>query len=286
MPDIILQPNNNDRFGDNLRNLFNLLEQLNEIPIDSNTINIQFNDLRFIHPLYALALSSLITKKRNEGIRVNIQDFHEITCSQYLNIIHFPNGIELNDRQIRRYQRKTYIPIVKFPAGYDGVQNQIISHVTNLIENNFDLDTELYRGLYWLISELTDNVIEHSHMEYGWITAQYFPNKHFIDVCIIDTGIGVLNSYIQQEYEISTHYEALENALQGLSAKDSDERGRGIISSKSVVMNGLQGTFFMYTGNAMVINNDMTNTPFNWDGVLVFFRINQNVENFSLYNYV
>lgn len=41
-----------------------------------------------------------------------------------------------------------------------------------------------------LLSEISDNIVDHSRAEYGWISFQYYPQ-----MCIADAGIGLLQSY-------------------------------------------------------------------------------------------
>ncbi|MFW6029746.1 MAG: ATP-binding protein [Halanaerobiales bacterium] len=285
MPVIELNPNANDSISDNLSNLFELLESFNISKVMTDSIDINLSNLSFIHPLYSLSLSALINQKRNEGFTVNISNYDSIQCSSYLRVINFPEGIELNQSQLQYYSDRNYLPIVKFPNEETSL-NKVLTSVLNLIRNNFSLSRELFNGLYYLISELTDNINQHSIAANGWITAQYYPNKHFIDVCIIDNGIGILNSYKNQGYNIPSHISALENALQGLSAKNSHERGMGIHTSKNMVNKGLSGHFFMCSGNAMVLDNNTNEIPFNWNGVLIFFRISKNISNFNYINFV
>jgi anti-sigma regulatory factor (Ser/Thr protein kinase) len=285
MPVIELNPSSYDSISDNLSNLFELIQEFSIIDEMTDSIDINLDNLSFIHPLYSLTLSALINQKRNEGYTVNIINFDGIPCSSYLRVINFPNGTELNHSQINYYEGKRYIPIVKFP-NEETALNQILTSVTNLIRNNFELSQSLFNGLYYLISELTDNINQHSLTDNGWITAQYYPTKEFIDVCIIDNGIGILNSYRNQGYDIENHNDAIENALQGLSTKDPQERGMGLHTSKNMVNNGLSGNFFMCSGNAMVIDNNINTIPFNWSGVLIFFRMSKNVSNFNYIEFV
>ena len=91
--------------------------------------------------------------------------------------------------------------IIKFPASNSEeditTRDAILSEVTDLIRTNFNVNQELFNGIYYLIAELTDNISQHSEVEKGWITSQFFPQKEFIDLCIADTGMGIYNSYMR-----------------------------------------------------------------------------------------
>lgn len=292
MCQITLNPSNSDDIRDIIRNIIEFMNGLVSCKETAEQINLSFQNLDFIHPLYSLALSAKLNQLESEGYRTNLVNLSELRCADYLKIIQFPHGMEVtNPSTLNKYQNKNYLPIIKFPASNNEeditTRDAILSEITDLIRTNFNVTQELFNGIYYLIAELTDNINQHSEVENGWITSQFFPQKEFIDVCIADTGMGIYNTYMRQGYQfVTSHQQALENALNGLSAKGENERGRGIITSQNMIRQGLKGTFIMFSGNAMVLNNDILNIPMEWDGVLIFFRIKRNISEFNYVNYI
>jgi len=56
--------------------------------------------------------------------------------------------------------------------------------------------------------------------EFGWIMFQNYQLKGYLDICIVDNGLGLLGSYQQSGmFQIIDHQMAIERALNGLSTK-------------------------------------------------------------------
>lgn len=107
--------------------------------------------------------------------------------------------------------------------------------------------------LTYLIDELTNNINDHSFAEYGSIFAQFYPSKKYLDVCICDLGIGILKSYLNNGEYLNSHAEAIKLAISGVSTKDRPEaRGFGISTSLEMLVNGLNGRFFLWSGDALL----------------------------------
>ncbi|MDA3891015.1 MAG: hypothetical protein PF517_05050 [Salinivirgaceae bacterium] len=124
---------------------------------------------------------------------------------------------------------------------------------------------------------------------------QNYKNLNYLDICIADRGQGILNSYLRNNCDnIQTHEQAINEAINGLSTKNYEgNRGFGIRTSRHMLVNGLGGSYFMYSGNAFYIWNKEIeqitplNVQYNWDGTLVVLRIPKvATENFNFYNYI
>ena len=112
----------------------------------------------------------------------------------------------------------------------------VSSLVENLIIRQLGIQSNVANGLKYLIDETLDNITEHSESDRGYIFAQAYPQKGFLDVCIADTGVTLLGSYQKlQGNEITTDSEAIRAANRGHSSKnvgESESRGFGIMTSK------------------------------------------------------
>ena len=109
-----------------------------------------------------------------------------------------------------------------------------------------------------MLSEMTDNIFEHSRSDHGYILTQCYPKHGYADVCLGDTGITVLGSYrMAGSKEIHTDIDALKAANNGLSTKNlpnAENRGYGIITSKGMLVRGLGGQYLMLSGNAVYVD--------------------------------
>jgi hypothetical protein len=51
-------------------------------------------------------------------------------------------------------------------------------------------------------------------------------------------------------------------------------------------MDGLEGDFVLYSGNALYFKNRITSLPVRWPGTFVAIRIKSRVNSFSIYNFI
>ena len=82
---------------------------------------------------------------------------------------------------------------------------------------------------------------------------------------------------------------AIEKALQGESTKSEKNRGFGIISSKCIVCDCLDGEFALISGSAALYSSKQkeviyTLSDFYWKGVIASFRIREPRGPINIYN--
>lgn len=148
----------------------------------------------------------------------------------------------------------------------------------------------------YMIGETIDNITEHSKSDRGFIFAQTYPKKGFLDVCIADRGVTLLGSYSNLlDNEIVTDLEAIKAANRGISSKnlpDAENRGYGIYTSKHMLVDGLGGQYLMMSGGNFYFKrpgfDSFYSLPNNlrWDGTVVALRIPYNVSHFNYVNYI
>lgn len=99
----------------------------------------------------------------------------------------------------------------------------------------------------------------------------------------VDNGQTILDTYAnfdKYKDDVTDHELAMEAALAGKSTKSLDvDRGFGISTSKELLTKGLNGKYFIYSGNVFNIHtseiNTITSLPktIYWQGVYVCLRI-------------
>jgi len=160
-----------------------------------------------------------------------------------------------------RYLAKTYIPITNFPAqrtvAATRQRDKFLGVINNLLVRQTGLEGGMHTGIMYLIDEAVNNIVDHADTERGYIFAQYFPSTGFFDICIADGGQGLLQRYRSTgNMAFKTDVEAIAAAADGVSTKNApgaEGRGFGIRTSKSMLVDGIGGSYFLQSGAAFLV---------------------------------
>ena len=217
-----------------------------------------FAEANFLHPFF---LAPLAIYKNTSGkdiecinIPLRIQSYLNSVC--FDRMLHFDNDPQEDiENVMSKYVDKTYIPLCSFAMTnsnkdkFGSILQRIITKQANIQSGGSSLS--------YLISELFDNIYEHSQSKNGYVFSQYLEREGYIDLCIADTGITIFNSFKNAGlYQIEIdgkESEALKLANEGYSTKnrpDAENRGYGIPTSKKMLVEGMKGAFFMLSGGA------------------------------------
>ncbi|MBC5623551.1 MULTISPECIES: hypothetical protein [Butyricimonas] len=258
---------------------------------------IDFSHTTFVSPTFVLPLMLFVKSSDKE--------IHFMNITPYMNLLHFGDGFSPD--QIRKteftarmeeYTRKTYIPIINFPAtdSHEDDKNNILSTIEFIITKQLNLTPNIITGLKYMIGEIVDNITEHSHSERGYIFAQAYPTKKYLDICIADSGITLLGSYQKNnEEEIASDLEAIQAANRGISTKNlpnAENRGYGIITSRRMLTDGLNGQYIMISGSAMYARDRNLDQfivlpdKIYWKGTIIALRIPYINRKFQYINYI
>lgn len=256
---------------------------------------IDFCQLDFSPPLLAVFYATQLSQH-------STIDFDPDEIGSYLCHIYFPNGINPNQNLnwediLCGYEIKTYLPIIKFNTAKSitetEVRESIISHLGKMIRKITKIPVNYYSAISYLLSELTDNIVDHSRHDFGWISFQYYPTSGFMDICLADTGVGVLGSYRAYEGEqdytyVDNDLKAIDRMIKGDSTKMFKERGFGVHTSRSMLVNGLKGHFIYLSGNGLLIDFDLMNFGESFQGSMALLRIpvSQQVVSFQYTDYL
>lgn len=281
-----------DNFGDSIAELFRVIEMIYDLPQEEEVI-IDMNDCKFLTPPFLLGLM-LIIKKLSQSRFIHLNNkFIDQGFGSYLTTIHFENGLQPEliegdyDSYLSQFEHKTYIPIINFPAtrlGNDtGIRDGFLSTINNLLSIQLLLRGDLKTAIMYLIDEAVNNIVDHSREKRGYIFAQYYKDKLFMDICIADTGITILGTYQEKGVAfITTDKDAIAYAANGKSTKENPEnegRGYGIPTSKRMLVEGLGGKYFLCSGRAFLIKTRIKEeiialpSSLQWPGTLVVLRI-------------
>jgi len=286
---------NDDRLMNGLIPVVRIMQQVDGSADD--TFEIDFSHTKFISPVFAL---SLVVFLSGCGKRYSFSNLNE-----YLGVIGFGRGGVRPDRMrkseflatMEGYIRRTYIPIVNFPTKADSDEKDVISSVVeSIIIRQLHIPSNVAIGLKYMIEETLDNITEHSGSDRGFIFAQAFPNKGYLDLCIADRGVSLLGSYQRiSGIEIASDLEAIKAANRGFSSKnrpDAENRGYGIYTSKRMLTEGLGGQYLLLSGGSFYFKTPEFDSFYSlpdglrWNGTIVALRIPYNVDKFNYINYI
>jgi anti-sigma regulatory factor (Ser/Thr protein kinase) len=281
--------------GAYLSSLYWFLEEVYRLP-EKADFKIDFSDIDFVVPSFILPVAVILAQQKQKEIQVKL--LHSNGLKGYLQTIYFEEGgrqlsLEKSYKDVfETFTDKNYLGIFCVPATKDKLSleftESVLSHFKKTLITKLDLPMAVQSAVHYLVSEIFDNVIQHSGSEKFWIFAQYYPNKEYFDICIIDTGKGLLNSYLDNGYdEITTDIEAIEHAVNGYSTKEYyNERGKGMSTSRKMVVEGLDGDFIVISGNALFYNDKIIMAPVSWLGTIVSLRLPKFKSNFNYIMYI
>ncbi|UKJ06242.1 hypothetical protein [Solitalea lacus] len=294
-----------DNFGEPIQHIFNLLIQLNSAVFQRN-FTLDYGNAKFTHPFYSLALPLIKKKFERKGYNIQISSvFEKANVSDYMSRIGFPLGVDpenipqqqLGD-YLMQFQDKSYLPIINFPTGSSTqvaeIRDKFLSALNNLIAKQCGLSGSIKTAVMYLIDEAVNNILHHANDDKGYLLAQFYRSKGYIDIAIGDIGRTLLESYQnfdKYKNEVTSHLLAMEAALAGKSTKSNNvDRGYGISTSKKMLVDGINGKYFLFSGNVFTIHTSETENIVElpdqtfWQGVLLLMRIPTVAS--SIFNYV
>lgn len=247
-----------------------------------------FADVTFLHPFF---LAPLAIYKNTSGKDIKCVNM-SLRIQAYLNSICFDRMLYFNqeirediEAVMQKYTDKTYLPLCSF-AMNNANKDTFGSIMKAILMKQTNIGRKGNSSLSYLISELLDNIYEHSQSPYGYLFSQYSEKEGVINLCIADTGISIAGSFekagLYQEEIDGNEAEALKLANEGYSTKnrpEAENRGYGISTSKAMLVNGMKGAFFMLSGGAFHRYENGINyyinlkNIFRWNGTIILMRI-------------
>lgn len=259
-----------------------------------------FSDSIFFHPFYICGLSLYKNRCERNIIIRGLRDY----TKNYLNAIFFDRHRVLScpedaTQLMSMYWTKSYIPICKFDNS-EKTMDFITSGLQNIIQRQCQITDKLVTPISYLIAELVTNIHDHSNSDYGYIFSQYLQRERCLNICIADDGLSVYGSFAKnrllENMEDNSQGAILDAALHHTSSKNlpnAENRGYGLPTSKDMLVNGMNGEFFMLSGGAFHRHNRNEEVSvtlpaeINWQGTIVLLKIPLQISaDFDYINYI
>jgi hypothetical protein len=245
-----------------------------------DTINSYANRLSWVEPVFITAV------KANKVMNGD----NSITYNSYID-----NMLQNNFNEF-----KTYSPIENIHTRGENIETTA-NHIASIMLKNYDYLPEedkkdLKEYMFYLFSEMMNNVVDHSNSPIGGYTmAQYYPTYKKIQFSIADKGIGFLEN-VKYKEQVKDEVEAIEKALEkGFTANKFNQvygsayknAGYGLYAMSEIIRQ-VGGKFVIISNNGLyrynalsdVIERKILNNSFN--GSLVAFEFAEENINLSM----
>lgn len=282
----VLIPNvdKDERIGSSFNHLFQVINETQKV--DCDKVIWDFCECSFLHPFFLVPLGIYKNQCEKEIILSNLSSdlkyyFDNVCFNKPKGIASVEDLVDLRSS----YQHKSYIPICSV-ANHDRNLDKVQSVIQNIIEEQSDADSRIKTPLSYFLGELFCNVEQHSDSKIAYVFAQTLPQDGFINLCIADEGITIYGSYLKAGRYLdeigNSHALALNLAKDGHSTKDlpeTENRGYGISSTRKMLVEGLGGSFFIYSGKAFYRHTRAEERTvelpevFNWKGTIIFMKV-------------
>lgn len=284
---IKLEFEQSDKLGSVILNLCENIDRLSTAR--KNEINrIDLSEINWVSSLSILPIAVLLSNLQDKGYKLDLALPSNSNVKTYLKTINFFKGIHT----LNTLRRKNYIPIVFMSTKPDRVKGreQIETCLKDILLEQMNSKCTLSNALGYVLSEMLDNIWEHSRSEYGWFLAQYYKTKNYVDICILDNGISIKGSYDRENIRTTNDAGAIKLALKGVSTKE-EKRGVGLYSTRRLVTeSSLSGKFLLLSGRSGYFKSRNKELLFNlkcrWQGTIVLLRLYKSKEKVDWTPYV
>lgn len=194
---------------------------------------IDLSDFSFFYPATLLPLSLFVRGNLGQLRYLKPRDIH---VSKYLDVIS-------NDKKRFYSELDSYLPVVQLPKDMDQF-NPIFIKLCEMAE-----DVGGKNAFRYFLSELTDNIYQHSFFDNALVMAQKYVKKGQLHLSIIDDGIGIPESLRKGGLVFDSDLNSIIEAVQGASSKKDASRGKGLGTSLKMLTKGYNGSVCLISGN-------------------------------------
>lgn len=196
----------------------------------------------------------------------------------------------------------SYLQRIGFPLGKKGIGNTFLplihfsespeercKNLFKFIETTFP-DSLKGDCINYLLSELVDNIDQHSEYTHSSVMAQFFPKKNIVDIGVIDNGISIPSLFEKNNIFFNKDTDALSDALKGVSTKPEGYRGFGLSSTNKITTEGLGGKYYIISRKGFLISEKGERKvyilPSPYKGTIVYLRFSAPKQELNIYTYI
>ena len=174
---------------------------------------------------------------------------------------------------------------------------QITENLTNVLESQLPVNNQgILKAVSYAIGEIVDNTLRHSQSPIGgYICAQTYPNKNKLEICIIDCGIGIVESlkvendvHKEKISKFKSDSEFIQYSIEkGVTSKtqqkfgETGHSGEGLFFTSEFIKEN-NGRMKVISDNGMLLIDSkvgiqLSETQHHWQGTIVMLEFNLDV---------
>ena len=163
--------------------------------------------------------------------------------------------------------------------------------VLNDFYTNMERNRSPNQALRYLVSELSDNIYQHSNFKNALLANQINPLKSMIEIAVFDNGVTIPGNFERHNIRFSDLL-CMTKAIEGLSTREPITRGYGLSSSTDILRQGLRGEVLLVSRGAAVFLTSRSyltlsfGKKFMLNGTLISMRIKYPLRKVDIYDYV
>lgn len=188
---------------------------------------VNLSDVPFFYPDGMAPLVATILALRNRGCEFDVESPDDKDLSGYWATVGWSQALAGQGPPSPR--SGSYLPLTWF-RDYEEA-NDLISASLNILARSAQFPAGVLQAFEWSLNELTDNVLVHARVDQGWMQLTNYPDAQKVELVVVDTGIGILESLREGYSDLASDQSAVELAVQK-GATRNREVGQG---------NGLSG---------------------------------------------
>jgi len=264
-----------------IKECLDIIKKIENANKKEEEIILDFSGINWILPCSALLLSSKIVGLIKNRSKIKYIEPEKESVKKYLRDIGFPLG--------SNKEGDTYSPIKHFDNNQD-----VNVEVNNLLKQTEDkIPSTFGSSIQYILGELSDNIIEHSKFKNASLMAQYYPQKDYIDIGILDDGLSIPVVFEKNKIKFPRDSKAILMAFEGTTTKQEEpSRGFGLRSTKEIVKKALKGEMHIISRKGVIIINkdteekehDLEENELN--GTLLYMRLNTPRKHLNIYPYL
>lgn len=199
-----------------------------------NSLTLDFSKVDKAFANGMLGIIAIITELRRQG---SIVDIHLPTREHARNFFTTTSWTHLLNPVLKDGYKPNRKHFVKHFGSFEEIP-PIINHFMDIIMGHIQMPKDVLAALEWSITEICDNVINHSESATGgFLQVIAYPQNDLVAFTVADAGKGILQSLKEGVPALTTDIEAIEEAIKaGVTRNKNAGQGNGLAGTSRITM--------------------------------------------------
>ena len=160
-------------------------------------------------------------------------------------------------------------------------QQKVVNDTMDVIMRTLELDRNFIKGIEWVLSEITDNVLNHANSPVGgFLQLTTYSDSQRVVICVADAGRGILSSLRESRPGLRYDSEAIAEAVRAGVTRNKDVGQGNGLSGTLAIATETNGFFAICSGigsvnwnNGMLVNKYQDKHAKRFSGTIVDLQI-------------